>query len=187
MDRKLTGTRLLKGVQRLDHLRFESAEVKALVKARRDLDLHSINSVGKIMGISRDAVRKLIAHCDGGPWLSQAPKELRAGLYGDAYVCLAEIKRFQAEYASLAMISRTINIHHAMVRRLLDQKSIQPAFDASWLGTRVYRLSDVASLIAEHRGSIDDKQYLGNHPIFDSKSEDYAGKVLFGESDDADL
>jgi hypothetical protein len=98
---------------------------------------------------------------------------------------LAEIKRFQAEYASIAMISRTIEIHHAMLRRLLERKGIQRAFDAVWLGTRLYRLSDVASLIAEQRGSFDDKQYLGNHPIFDPNSEDYAGKGLFGESDDA--
>jgi hypothetical protein len=97
MDRKLTAKRLLKGVHRLDHRRFDSVAVKALVKARRGMELHSSNSVRKIMGILPYAVRKLIAHRDGGPWLTQSPDELCAGLYGDAYVCLAEIKRFQAE------------------------------------------------------------------------------------------
>jgi hypothetical protein len=68
MDRKLTATRLLKGVHRLDHLRFERAAEKAVMKARRGMELHSSNSVGKIMGILPYAVRKLIAHRDGGPW-----------------------------------------------------------------------------------------------------------------------
>ena len=77
-----------------------------------------------------------------------------------------------------------------MLRRLLEQKGIQRAFDAVWLETRVCRLLDVASFIAEQRGSIDANNtseiirfLTGTHRAMPERICLVTPTMPFGESD----
>ena len=187
LDGKLTATRLLSGTPRLDHLRFNKVAVRALVTERRSPDLRRLTSVAIILGIRLDAVKRLIAPQNGGPWLAKASAHLCAELDGGAYVSLAEIERFLAEYATLAVIARQVGIHACAVKRLLRQRNIQPRFDPVWLGSHIYRQSDVAGFMAEHVAIDSPENTCGNHAVSNRKAADFDENGMFGESDDVIL
>lgn len=184
LDGKLTGTLLLNGVPRLDHLRFDYAVAKALITARRCPELHRLASVALMLGISLKAVKKLVAFDDGGPWLNPTAAEIVAGLAGGAYVSLTEINRFETEYATLGMIARSVGVHARAVKRLLAQRSIQPRFDPAWLGSVIYRKSDVAGFMAQIGSTEKPEELREFHAVFRQNSADFAESDLFGESDD---
>lgn len=180
MDGKLTRTRLLNGVQRLDHLRLALVAARAVVTARRFPDLHRLTSVAAILGIKIEAVKALIARPQGAPSLVQAPAERCSGMDGAAYVATAEIERFQAKYATIAMIARTVGIHARSVQRLLEGQNIQPMFDPVRLGARIYRRADIARFVAE-RGANDAGETSGEKgAVSGQKSAVYAENGAFG-------
>lgn len=181
MDGKLIGTRLLNGVQRLDHLRFALVAARALVTARRGPDLHRLTSVAVILGIKIEAVKALIALPQGAPSLVQALAELCSGLDGAAYVTTAEIERFQAKYAAIAMIARTVGLHARSVQRLLEGQNIQPVFDPVRLGARIYRQADIARFVAERGATDAGKKSREIGAVSGQKSAVYAEKGAFGE------
>ncbi|MFN4153491.1 MAG: TniQ family protein [Paracoccaceae bacterium] len=181
MDDKLIGTRLLNGIQRLDHLRFELVAVRALVTARRGPDLNRLTSVAVILGIKIEAVKALIALPQGAPSLVQAPAELCSGLDGAAYVATAEIERFQAKYATIAMIARTVGLHARSVQRLLEGQNIQPVFDPVRLGARIYRRADIARFVAERGATDAGEKPGGKGAVSGQKSAVYAQNGAFGE------
>jgi len=181
MDGKLIETRLLNGVQRLDHLRFALVAARALVTARRCRDLHRLTSVAVILGIKIEAVKALIALPQGAPSLVQAPAELCSGLDGAAYVATAEIERFQAKYATIAMIARTVGLHARSVQRLLEAQSIQPVFDPVRLGARIYRQADIARFVAERGATDAGKKSREIGAVSGQKSAVYAENGAFGE------
>ena len=138
---QLAGTRLLHGIRRLDHLRFDIEMTKALAKDRRGSDLNRITVVATILGIEPDSVKKLLDNRMGGPRLSAASVSATSGLQGAAYVSTAEIERFLVEYTTLALVARQLGRHPTSVRRELKVAGILPAVDASSLGARIYRRS----------------------------------------------
>ncbi|WP_156317425.1 hypothetical protein [Cypionkella psychrotolerans] len=135
------------------------------------------------MGITLNAVKKLVAFGDGGPWLNATAAEIVAGLAGGAYVSLTEINRFETEYATLGMIARTVGVHACAVKRLLAQRIIQPTFDPAWLGSVIYRKSDVAGFMAESGSTGEPEKFRRIRAVFRQKSADFAESDLFGESD----
>lgn len=183
LDGKLPGTRLLYGTSRLDHLRFDHEVVKALITARRAPDLHRLTSVAAMLGVHLKAVKALISHDNDGPWLVQAPADLCSGLDGGAYVASSEMARFQADYASNAMIARTVGIHARSVQRMLEERGIWPIFDPARLGSRIYRQADVTGFMAEMTGKFE----CGRRAVFDPKAPDFTKNGQFGESDDTFL
>lgn len=180
LDGKLPGTRLLYGTPRLDHLRFDHEVVKSLVTARRAPDLHRLTSVAIVLGVHLKAVKALISHDDGGPWLVQAPADICSGLDGGAYVSSAEMARFQTDYASIAMVARTVGVHARSAQRMLEERGIRPIFDPARLGSRIYRQADVAGFMVEMSGKLE----CGRRAVFDPKAPDFAKNGQFGESDD---
>lgn len=183
LDGKLPGTRLLYGTSRLDHLRFDHEVVKALVTARRAPDLHRLTSVAVMLGVHLKAVKALISHDDGGPWLVQAPADICSGLDGGAYVSSTEMARFQADYASIAMVARTVGIHARSVQRMLEERGVWPIFNPDRLGSRIYRQADVAGFMAEVSGKLEGVP----RAVFVPKAAVFAKNGQFGESDDTFL
>jgi hypothetical protein len=145
---QLRGTRLLNGVPRLDHLRFDRQAILSLAKDRRGSDLNRVTLVATILGISPKSVKKLLKAKRSGPRLSPAAASSIADLQGTAYVSTAEIERFLSEYITLALVARQVGRHFTSVRRELNKAGIVPATDASSLGARIYRRADVAAFIA---------------------------------------
>lgn len=187
LEGKLPGTRLIGGVRRLDHLRFHLASARALVAARRGPDLHRLTSVALMLGIKVAAVKKLVASETGGPWLMLAPAEDCVGLDGAAYVAMAEIERFQAEYATVAVISRATGIYYRAVQRILGERGIAPAFAPDWLGSTIYRRAEVAGFMVEFSGCENSGKSRGNDDVSGIKSAIFAENGRFGEPDDASL
>lgn len=188
LDGQLIGTRLLDGVQRLDHLRFNLERVRDLVRRHHGTELHRLSVVALMLGISLDAVKKLVAAKNGGPWLKLASKKDTALLSGGAYVAKSEIERFQANYTSLASVSRQTSIHYRAVQRHLEQRGIQPVFDPTRLGARIYRPADVSEFIAENQtfltceaGPEHCAEFLA---ISSPKKRKCPNNGNFGESDD---
>lgn len=187
LEGKLPGTRLIGGVRRLDHLRFHLATARALVAARRGPDLHRLTSVALMLGIKVAAVKKLVASEAGGPWLMLAPVDDCVGLDGAAYVAMAEIERFQAEYATVAAISRATGIHYRAVQRILWERGIAPAFAPDWLGSSIYRRAEVAGFMAEFEADDNSAKSCENDAVSGIKSAIFAENGRFGEFDDAVL
>ena len=188
LDGKLTGTRLLNEVQRLDHLRFDLTLIRDLVDKRRGPEPLRLATVALTLGISLDAVKKLVASTDGGPWLMLASKKDTASLSGGAYVAKSEVERFQAHYTPLASVSRQTEIHFRAVKRHLEQRGIQPIFDPTWLGARIYRPADVFEFIAEKqrlRACENDQKHSDDVQVNSSvKRYKSPNNRDFGESDD---
>lgn len=188
---QLAGTRLLHGIRRIDHLRFDIGMIKALAKDRRGSDLNRITVVATMLGIEPDSVKKLLDSRLGGPRLSAASASATAGLQGAAYVTTAEIERFLVEYTTLALISRQLSWHPASVRRELKMAGILPAVDASSLGARIYRRVDVAAFIASQGTSPSMLPNDGEHApvdaVFGDKTMITSNNRDFGESDDVIL
>ncbi|MFE3835711.1 hypothetical protein [Pseudogemmobacter sonorensis] len=128
-------------------------------------------------------MKALISHDDGGPWLVQAPAEICSGLAGGAYVSSAEIARFQTDYASIAIVARTVGIHARSVQRMLEERGVWPIFDPARLGSRIYRQADVVGFMSEVSGKFE----RGRRAVFDPKAPDFTKNGQFGESDDAFL
>jgi hypothetical protein len=103
---QLRGTRLLNGVQRLDHLRFDRHAILSLAKDRRGPDLNRVTLFARTLGISPKSVKKLLQAKRGGPRLSLAPASAIADLNGTVYVATAEIERFLGEYITLACLMK---------------------------------------------------------------------------------
>ncbi|WP_312531768.1 TniQ family protein [Paracoccus sp. (in: a-proteobacteria)] len=183
LDGKLPGTRLLRCAKRLDHLRFRQSEVLSLVAVRRGQDLCRFSSVAIALGIPISAVKKLASTDRGGPWLLQAPQEICVGFAGAAYVSMSEVERFQAAYATIAMISRTVGIHFRAVQKMLEERSILPAFDPGWLGTHVYLQADVEGFVVEFEGTNKAEKYAENRRTFGHNSSIFPKNDRFGESD----
>ncbi|KMK67566.1 hypothetical protein IMCC21224_112437 [Puniceibacterium sp. IMCC21224] len=188
LDGQLTGTRLLNGVQRIDHMRFDLMMIRDLVDRRRGPAPLRLTAVALTLGISLDAVKKLVTAKHDGPWLKLASKKETVFLSGGAYVSRPEIARFQARYTPLASVSRQTGIHFRAVQRLLEQRGIQPVLDPAWLGARIYRPTDVSEFITENQrmqkcGS-DQKQYADSRaaPLTDKRESVNIGDS--GESDD---
>lgn len=97
---------------------------------------------------------------------------------------MTEINRFETEYATLGMIARTVGVHACAVKRMPAQRSIQPRFDPAWLGSVIYRKSEVAGFMAEIGSTREPEEFRGIHAVFRQKSADFAESDLFGESDD---
>jgi len=155
--------------------------------ARRGPDLHRLPSVAVILGIRLDAVKKLIVPGGGDPWLARARAGLCARLDGGAYVSLAEIEKFQLEYATMAMIARTVGIDNRTVQRLLEHRNIHPVYDTLWLGSRIYRRFDVAGFMVDFSGTGEPEEFSENPAVLDQKAADFAENGLLGESDDVVL
>ncbi len=180
-------TRRVGGDRRLDALRFHLATARALVAARRGSDLHRLTSVALILGIKIDAVKKLVGSEHGGPWLTLAPPESCQELDGGAYVAMAEIERFEAEYATIAMISRVTGIHFRAVQRMLEERGIMPAVDPDWVRSRIYHRAEVAGFMAEFADISLSGSFRENRADIGHKSLVSAENGSFGESDDAVL
>ena len=165
---QLAGTRLLHGIRRLDHLRFDIEMIKALAKDRRGPDLNRITVVATILGIEPDSVKKLLDNSIGGPRLLAASASATSGLRGAAYVSTAEIERFLVEYTTLALIARQLDRHPTSVRRELKMAGVAPAMDASSLGARIYRRVDVAAFIAPQGKSPSVPLNNGKHATVDA-------------------
>lgn len=150
LEGKLSGTRLIAGRARLDHLRFDLALLRKLVDQSRGYGLHRLTSVALILGVNIDAVKKLIDKKAGGPWLATAPQSATRSLHGQAYVSDGELDKFQGKYLTLALIGRLTGLHYRAAQRLLEKRDIQPALDPSWLGARIYRREQVSSLLLEY-------------------------------------
>jgi hypothetical protein len=186
---QLCGTRLLKGIRRLDHLRFDRAAILSLAKDRRGPDLNRITVVAAILGIAPKSVKKMLENRMGGPWLSTASASATTGLQGKAYVSTAEIERFLAEYITLALIARQLGRHSTSVLRELQEVGIVPTIDAAYLGTRIYRRSDVASFLAARStlpvGPPNSENHASSEAVSGIECAIFCNNSGFGESDDA--
>ncbi len=140
-----------------------------------------------MLGIKVAAVKKLVASEAGGPWLMLAPSEDCDELDGAAYVAMAEIERFQVEYATGAAISRATGIHYRAVQRALGERGIAPAFAPDWLGSSIYRRAEVAGFMAEFEADDNSGKSCENDAVSGIKSANFAENGRFGESDDAVL
>ena len=103
-----------------------------------------------ILGVNVDAVKRLVGRRGGGPWLVPAPKSATRSFHGRAYVSEKELEKFQAKYLTLALIAGRIGLHFRAVQKLLEEGGIQPAFDPSSLGARVYMREDVSAFVLEY-------------------------------------
>ena len=121
------------------------------------------------------------------PKHTRASAEICAGRDGGAYVAMAEIERFQVEYATIAMISRSVGIHFRAVQRLLEERNILPTFDPAWLEARIYRQADVAGFITECGVARGPEKFHENGAVSGRKAAVFAKKGRSGESDDAVL
>lgn len=151
LDGKLSGTLLISGVERLDHLRFDLDRVRELAEHKHLREFHRLTTVALMLGINLKAVKKLVSRRKGGPWLSPAPAHVTTAFRGVAYVSSAEIEKFQTRYLPIALIARQLGSHSRAIQRLLSDRGISPEFDPSWLGARIYRRDDVSGFIADYQ------------------------------------
>ena len=149
LDGKLAGTRLLNGVPRLDHLRFDLAQVRRLTGAGTGEELHRLTSVSLTLGIPLDAVKKLVSSQGEGPRLAPAPANLCVGRRGACYVSHDEIERFRSLYVPIAQVAKRTGRSRATDRKLLAQRGIRPVLDPSWLGAALYLWEDVSCFVSE--------------------------------------
>jgi len=168
LERQLRGTRLLHGVQRLDHLRFDRNAIVALVKDRRGTDLNRVTLVARILGISVKSVKKLMKGKGNGPRLLPAPASAIVDQRGNAYVSTTEIERFLTEYITLALVARQVGRHPTSVQRELKLACVVPVEDASSLGARIYRRVDVAAFIASQGMQPSVPTNIGEHAPVDA-------------------
>jgi len=100
---------------------------------------------------------------------------------------LAEIEKFQLEHATMAMIARTIGIHNRTVQSLPEYRDIHPVFDTLWLGSRIYRRSDVSGFMVDFSGTGEPEEFCENQALLDRKGANFAENGFLGESDDVVL
>lgn len=191
LERQLRGTRLLHGVQRLDHLRFDRNAILALVKERRGTDLNRVTLVARILGMSVKSVKKLMKAKGNGPRLLPAPAAAIVGQRGNAYVSTTEIERFLTEYITLALVARQVGRHPRSVLRELNLVCVVPVIDASSLGARIYRRDDVVSFLAL-KGTppavpIKNGKHAARAAVYGHKTVIPEENCGFGESDDVIL
>ncbi|MEP3920465.1 TniQ family protein [Ascidiaceihabitans sp.] len=146
LDGKLSKTYLLRGVQRLDHLRFCHAEVTGQIDEAQDHDYHRLFSVSLMLGASLTAIKRLTSRENGAPLLALVDPEKCKNLPGSAYVSAAQIERFKAKYLTSGLVGREFGINSASARRILKQAGILPVVDPALLKTFVYLREDVLSV-----------------------------------------
>lgn len=153
LDGKLSKTRLLKGVKRLDHLRFCRAEVSVEIGAAQKHDYHRLFSVSLMLGTSLNAIKCFVSRNGGEPLLTPVVPEECEKLAGSAYVSAAEIDKFKAKYLTSGLVGRRFGINSAVARRILKALGVQTIADPRLLGTHVYHRSDVMAVASYLSGT----------------------------------
>lgn len=146
LEGRLSKTYLLKGIKRLDHLRFCRAEVFREIENAQEHDYHRLFSVSLMLGTSLTAIKGLTSSERGEPLLTLVRPEECQNLAGSAYVSAAEINRFKSKYLTSGLVGRMFGIHSAVAKRTLRTLGVQTIANPKVLGTNVYNRSDVMAV-----------------------------------------
>ena len=144
---ELKDTKIIKGINRIDHLRFNTSEVKAVLEALDPDHTISASEAAPILGVVPSTPRRLVSPKHGGPWMHEVDQAEYRQRKGKLRFSRIELQRFQERYIRAAAIGRLLGISHVEVKKLMADSGILPIADPVWMGAWFYERKDLLRLI----------------------------------------
>nr|WP_272212436.1 TniQ family protein [Marinicella sp. W31]MDC2878351.1 TniQ family protein [Marinicella sp. W31] len=140
-------TKLIKGINRIDHLRFNTSEVKAVLEALDPDHTISASEVALILGVVSSTPHRLVSPEHGGPWMHEVDQAEYRQRKGKLRFSRIELQKFQERYMTASAIGRLLGISHVEAKKLMTNTGILPIADPVWMGAWLYKRKDVLRLI----------------------------------------